>query len=107
MPLGLAVRRVVVVVSDEESPERLHLMEPSWTGLVAMRAGVLEVKIAEPGLVRGVSGCVGRGGGMDGEMAYLLPSASLKAWQETEARSAPSAETIFRPQTDSISGVES
>jgi len=85
VPVGPAVRRVVMVVeSSALSPSvRLQLMDPSWTGLVAMRAGFLKVKTAEPG---------------------FLPSASLKAWHETALMSASVTETILRPQTDSISG---
>jgi hypothetical protein len=49
-----------------------------------MRAGLLDVNLAEPG---------------------SLPSASLKAWHSTAARSASVTLTILRPQTDSISGV--
>jgi hypothetical protein len=53
-PLGLDVSVVAVVVPDAEEeellPEASHLMEPSWTGLVAIWAGLEEVKSAEPGL---------------------------------------------------------
>lgn len=91
-PLGVAppvamdtsVETVVEAEADAELPEAVQRMEPSCTGLVAMRAGDAAVNFAEPG---------------------SLPWASLKAWQVTAERSTPDAETILRPQTEGRSGV--
>ena len=81
--LGLAVPVMVTVPMVVELPVVSQRMAASWTGLVAMSAGVLKVNFAEPG---------------------TLPSASWKAAQVRRETSTPSAETILRPQTAERSG---
>ena len=69
--------------AEDDGLKMSHLIAASWTGLVAIRAGILKVNCAEPG---------------------TLPSLSLKAWQVNWETSTPSALVIWRPQTASSSG---
>jgi hypothetical protein len=79
-PVTLAVMMVVIdTVPFDLVSELLHSMLPSWTGFVAMSAGDVELKTAEPS---------------------SLPSASLNAWQVRESSETPEERRSSRPQRD-------
>jgi hypothetical protein len=83
-PVLAAVALAVITVVMATVPlacfsELLHRMLPSWTGFVAMSAGEVELKDAEPGSV---------------------PFASLNAWQVRDSRATPEERRSSRPQMD-------
>lgn len=81
-PLALTLAVISVVIDTVPFAfvsELLHSMLPSCTGFVAMSAGEVELKSADPSSV---------------------PSASLYAWQERESRDTPEERRSSRPQTD-------
>jgi hypothetical protein len=87
-PVLAAVALAVITVVMATVPlacfsELLHRMLPSWTGFVAMSAGEVELKDAEPGSV---------------------PFASLNAWQVRDSRATPEERRSSRPQMDFSSG---
>lgn len=88
MTVGLAVP-LALAVAFPLAPgplysEFLHQILLISTGLVEMRAGLVDVKSAEP---------------------TSLPSASLKAWQEMEEMGSEEDEVRERPQIAFASGM--